>query len=104
IPAGLADAIHARLGAGPIGFADSPTEHPLLGYSVAMSADGTTALVSAPGAGNQKGAAYIYHVASAGSWTSSSTPTATLAGTSQYGFGEDLGRNVALSADGTTAF
>ncbi len=101
IPAGLADAIHARFGFGPLrSAADSPTEHPSLGFSVAMSADGTTALVSAVGAGNLNGAAYIYHVASAGSWVSSATPTATLRGTG----GEDLGFHVALSADGTTAF
>jgi hypothetical protein len=104
IPSGLAAALHARFGAGMIQLADSPTEHPYMGESVAMSADGTTALVGAEGAGNQKGAAFVYHVASAGSWVSTSTPVATLAGTTSHGAGEKLGRNVALSADGTTAF
>src|SRR5262249_57630913 len=71
-----------------------------MGFSVGMAADGTTALVSAVGAGNLNGAAYIYHVASAGSWVSSATPTATLSGKGTEG----LGFHVALSADGTTAF
>lgn len=104
VPAGLAAAIHARFGPGAIRSGDSPIEQPELGFAVALSADGTTALVTAVGAGNQKGAAYIYHVASAGSWASTSTPAATLAGTAQSGLGESLGANVALSADGTTAF
>jgi hypothetical protein len=104
IPAGLAAAIHARFGPAPLRLADSPTEHPQLGGAVAMSADGTTALVSADGAGNGKGAVYIYHVADAGSWVSSATPAATLSGTAPHGLGETLGWNVALSADGTTAF
>lgn len=104
IPAGLAAAIHARFGPRPLRLADSPTEHPQLGEVVAMSADGTTALVSADGAGNGKGAVYIYHVADAESWVSSATPAATLSGTATTGIGEALGWNVALSADGTTAF
>jgi hypothetical protein len=105
IPAALAAAIHARFGFTPTRSAkDSPTEHPDMGGSVAMSADGTTALVTAPGAGNGKGAAYIYHVANAGSWVSSATPAATLSGVSSHGFGEALGWVAALSADGTTAF
>jgi hypothetical protein len=104
IPAGLAGAIHARFGLWPLRSADSPTEHPEMGFSVAMSQDGTTALVSAVGAGNQKGAAYVYHVADAGSWASSATPVATLSGRAPGGLGEGLGFHVALSADGTTAF
>jgi len=51
-----------------------------------------------------KGALYVYHVAGAGSWVSSATPEATLSGTAQDGLGEALGFDVALSADGTTAF
>jgi hypothetical protein len=101
VPAALALAIHARFGVGPIRMADSPTEHPMLGYSVALSADGTTALVGATGVGNLRGAAYIYHVADAGSWASSSTPTATL---TESGSFEGIGWWVALSADGSTAF
>lgn len=104
IPAGLASAIRARLGAGPVRPRSAATEHPELGVDVSLSADGTTALVGAPGVGKGKGAVYVYHVASAGSWSSSSTPVATLT--------QPLGRRlqslggwgVALSSDGTTAF
>jgi hypothetical protein len=104
VPARLAHALDARFGARKTQSTDSPTEHPGLGYAVAMSADGTTALVGAPGALKGKGAVYVYHVADAGSWTSSATPMATLAGTAEHGLGEYLGISIALSADGTTAF
>src|SRR5213595_3085344 len=79
IPAGLADAIHARFGAGPItpGLASrATTEGPYFGWSVALSADGTTALVGAPGVGGNRGAAYVFHASDAGSWSSAATPTA----------------------------
>ena len=56
------------------------------------------------GASGSDFSAYIYHVADAGSWVSSSTPAATLSGTEFHGLGEVLGWSVALSADGTTAF
>ncbi len=51
IPAGLVSAIHARLGAGAIrsSAATIATVNPNLGFSVALSADGTTALVGADG-------------------------------------------------------
>jgi hypothetical protein len=70
------------------------------GSAVAASADGTTVLVSDSALGNYTGAAYVYHVASAGSWSSSSTPPVTLAFGAQ---GDRFGVSVALSADGTTA-
>jgi len=104
IPAGLARAIHARLGAAPVRPVSVAPAHPEFGFDVAVSADGTTALVGAPGAGKGKGAVYVYHVASAGAWNSSSTPVATLtppAGHGRQAFG---GWGMALSADGTTAF
>jgi hypothetical protein len=74
-----------------------------LGGAVALSADGTTALVGAQFAGPtiQHGNAYIYHAAAAGSWASTSTPTATL--TNAGGSEEAIGSATALSADGTTA-
>ncbi len=100
IPAGLAAAIHSRFGLGRIRLSDSPTEHPSLGFAVALSADGTTALVSAPLAHNVNGAVFVYHVASAGSWASTATPVATLSGADL----DALGWRLALSADGTTAF
>jgi hypothetical protein len=105
IPAGLANAIHARLGVGTLRTRSSSSSliDPILGLSVALSADGTTALVGAPGVGDGRGAAYIFHSSGAGSWTSSGTPTATL--TSKHGTARGLfGFAVALSADGTTAF
>jgi hypothetical protein len=103
IPEGLANAIHARLGATPIRSTSGWRDHPQLGFSVALSADGTIALVGAYGVGNERGAVFVYHVSGADSWTSSSTPAATLtpkAGSGQRGFG----LSIALSADGTTAF
>ena len=107
IPAGLAAAIHARFGAaGAIGSSSAPhgqrgPAH--FGFSVALSADGTTALVGAPHVHGGGGAAYVFHVSDGGSWSSSDTPTAALTHTDpseshQFGF------DVALSADGTTAF
>jgi hypothetical protein len=73
--------------------------HPAdLGSALALSADGTTALVGETSLG-----ADVFHVATAASWRSSSTPAATLV-TDPVGaqeFGLDIA--VALSADGTTA-
>ena len=64
---------------------------------VALSSDGTTALVG------ERGGADVFRVATADSWRNSSTPTAKLvadaAGMQQGG----LGIAVALSADGATA-
>src|SRR5579885_995102 len=75
----------------------------MVGWADSVSADGTTELVGAPGVAGGKGAVYVYHVSDAGSWTSSSTPVATL--TSKAGkIGDALGYSVALSPDGTTAF
>jgi len=104
VPAGLAGAIHARLGAGTI-WSSSVQQAQVgpanLGFSVALSADGTTALVGAPHVHHNEGAAYIFHASDAGSWSSSATPIAALTHPSAaQGFGFD----VALSADGTTAF
>ena len=71
------------------------------GCSVALSADGTTALIGAYVVNSQTGAAYVFQVPSEGSWTTSSAPTATLS--SGATTDEDFGISVALSADGTTA-
>ncbi len=104
IPASLAAAIHARLGALAIrSSAAASGLDPNLGSAVSLSADATTALVGALGVGNGKGAAYIFHSTGAGSWSSSSIPTATL--TSAHSTATAyFGAAVALSADGTTAF
>ena len=50
----------------------------VFGTSVAISADGTTAVIGAPGVNSSTGAAYVFHVSGDGSWVTSSTPTATL--------------------------
>lgn len=105
LPTGLAAAIHARLGSVAVqssAAADAPPG-PALGGSVSLSADGTTALVGAPFVAGGKGAAYIFHASAAGSWTSSSVPTATLTSKHSTGLGA-FGISVALSADGLTAF
>jgi hypothetical protein len=73
-----------------------------VGFAVAISSDGTTALVS-DGGNTNGGDAYVYHVPSAALWTSSSTPTAILTNASA-GENDALGAAVALSGDGTTAF
>ena len=106
IPAGLARAIHARFGAGTIessSAAQGQVGPAHFGFSVAVSADGTTALVGAPDVHHSGGAAYIFHASGAGSWSSRGTPTATLTKTG-LSSGHDFGFDVALSADGTTAF
>jgi hypothetical protein len=104
IPAGPADAIHARFGTEAIrsNSAAGAQYAPVFGVSVALSADGTTALVSAPGAHHNKGAAYVFRVSDAGAWSSSKTPVAAL--THSATRAEIFGLKVALSADGTTAF
>ncbi|HEY2354083.1 MAG TPA: hypothetical protein VGH79_04190 [Gaiellaceae bacterium] len=101
IPDGLAAAIHARFGAAQIRRAPAPPERPEMGLRVALSADGTTALVGAPGVAGSSGAVYVYHVTSAGAWSSSSTPSATLKSPEPHG---GFGDRVVISADGTTAF
>ncbi len=83
----------------------------LLGSSVALSADGLTVLVGAPGATVTKpsdGAAYVY-TAPAGGWQltgnppapATPAPTATLTG--DPGAQADFGQAVALSGDGQAA-
>jgi hypothetical protein len=66
------------------------------GSSLALSANGQTALVGAPGASSDGGAAYVY-IEAGGTW--SATPAATFTGT----LDEDLGGSVALSGDGQSA-
>jgi hypothetical protein len=105
IPAALAAMIHARVGAGAIRFggpAARAVASPELGISVSLSADGTTALVGAPGVAGNRGAAYIFHASDAGSWSTSGKPVATL---TKHNSGMGLfGLGVALSADGKYAF
>ena len=67
------------------------------GAGVALSSDGTTALVG------DLGGADIFHVATAGSWQNSSTPTALLVADAVGAQRGGMSIAVALSADGTTA-
>jgi hypothetical protein len=71
------------------------------GFSCALSADGTTALIGAPNANSNNGRAYVFHVTSETAWSGSVSPVATLddSGTNPDYFGQ----SVSLSADGTVA-
>jgi hypothetical protein len=72
------------------------------GAAVALSPDGTTALIGAWGVDSDRGAAYVFHTTSEDAWASTSTPTATL--TNSAGSAEDnLGWSLGFSGDGTTA-
>ena len=79
-------------------FAGAPGSSGKLGSAVALSADGTVALVGAPVA--SYGAAYVY-AGSGGSW--SPTPAATFTGPPTTDGGGEFGSAVALSADGQVA-
>ena len=68
------------------------------GVSVALSADGNTALVGGPADNSSIGAAWVF-VRSGSAW---SQPSAKLTGTGEGGTGY-FGQGVALSADGSTA-
>ena len=72
------------------------------GLAVALSADGTTALVGAQGVASNSGAAYVFHVSTEASWPSVSGPVATLTSTSNS-LDALFGSATALSADGTVA-
>jgi hypothetical protein len=73
------------------------------GYSVALSSDGTTALIGAPEENAYAGAAYVFHVSSEGSWVSSSAPAATLTNGSSADSFDEFGASVATSSNGITA-
>jgi hypothetical protein len=68
------------------------------GHSVALSADGNTALIGGPRDNGTRGAAWVF-TRSGSAWTQQG---GKLVGTSESGFGE-AGTSVALSADGNTA-
>jgi hypothetical protein len=71
---------------------------PQFGWSVALSGDGSTAIVGGPGDNSSSGAAWVF-TRSKGVW---STPGVKLTGTGAVGSAEQ-GYSVALSADGKTA-
>jgi hypothetical protein len=70
------------------------------GYSVALSADGETALVGDAGYGGEVGAAWIF-VRSGSTWTQQGEKLTPNGATGR--FGARFGFSVALSADGNTA-
>jgi hypothetical protein len=78
---------------------EGDTNH-IFGGSVALSADGSTALVGAQGGNGGRGAAYVF-VRPAGGWATA-TETARLTA-SDAATGDFFGGSVALSADGATA-
>ncbi len=71
---------------------------PEFGWSVAVSAEGTTALVGGPREASNVGAAWVF-VESAGKWTQQGEK---LTGTGETGSG-DFGYSVALGSEGNTA-
>jgi hypothetical protein len=68
------------------------------GFSVALSAEGNTALIGGPGDGGEKGAAWVFTRAG-GTWNQQGGP---LTGAGKVGQGL-FGESVALSSDGNTA-
>jgi hypothetical protein len=68
-----------------------------IGRSVALSADGNTALVGGPHDDNEAGAAYVF-VRTGSTWTEQARLAVGLSEGSRF-----FGRSVALSADGSTA-
>jgi trimeric autotransporter adhesin len=69
----------------------------LLGYSVAISADGTTIAAGAPGKDGSRGALYVF--VKGGSWTSG-TEVAKLTA-SDRAASDTLGQSISVSADGS---
>lgn len=74
-----------------------------LSIAVALSADGTTALIGATSLDTFFGAAYVFRAAAADAWVSSTTPDAVLTDGLAGLFGDGFGGAVALSPDGMTA-
>jgi hypothetical protein len=74
-----------------------------LGIAVALSADGTTALIGTTSEDTFAGAAYIYRAPAVDAWVSSATPDAVLVDGFVGPFGDGFGGAVSLSPDGTTA-
>jgi len=71
--------------------------------AVALSADGTTALLGTTSDSTFVGAAYVFRAVAPGAWVSSPTPEAILTDGYVGQFGDDFGAAVALSPDGRTA-
>jgi hypothetical protein len=74
-----------------------------LGIAVALSADGTTALIGATSLDTFVGAAYVFRAAAPDAWIASATPDAVLTDGAIGLFGDGFGGAVALSPSGLTA-
>jgi hypothetical protein len=83
------------VGTPPVSSSGCPSEE---GFSVALSGDGNTALLGAPGDNNCVGAAWVF-TRSGGTWTQQSR----LSGAGGTGIAPEQGTGVALSYDGNTA-
>jgi hypothetical protein len=70
------------------------------GWSVALSADGNTALIGGPRDNSLAGAAWVFTRSASGVWGQQG---AKLVGTGASGGGSQQGNSVALSSDGNTA-
>jgi hypothetical protein len=81
-----------------LGSDDGPNSDPNQGYSVALSADGNTAILGGPQNNNGGGAAWVF-TRSGGVWTQQAGP---LVGNGAVG-NASQGWSVAVSADGNTA-
>jgi IPT/TIG domain/FG-GAP repeat len=83
-----------------------PVDHAALGYSLAMSADGNTAILGAPDYGSFTGAAWVF-TRSGGVWSVQAKLSAPDEGAVSCGEASEeecaLGRSIAISADGNTA-
>jgi hypothetical protein len=88
---------HKLVGTGAVGFAAQ-------GYSVAISADGNTAIVGGYGDNSVTGACWVY-TRSGNVWTQQGSKLVGTGGVgvSSFGQGPEQGYSVALSADGNTA-
>ncbi|HEX3617457.1 MAG TPA: Ig-like domain repeat protein [Solirubrobacteraceae bacterium] len=88
---------------GPVTLSDSSGSNAQqFGFGVSLSADGQTALIGAPGVTGDVNGAFVF-TEPGGGWTSTSTPSATLADPSGANPGDYFGMNVSLSSDGSTA-
>jgi len=76
---------------------DATTTGDSLGYSMAISGDGTTLAVGGPGEGSGSGAVHVFSRDSAGVWVQQALLQA-----SDLGSGDQFGSSLAVSVDGNT--
>ena len=76
---------------------DATTKGDIFGYSMALSGDGTTLAVGAPGEGSGSGAVHVFTRDGAGVWVQQALLQA-----SNLGGGDQFGSSLAVSVDGNT--